>query len=103
MALAAAPRIRLTEGELEVRVCLAPLAIDVVRAGRPVACGIAPWAVHGSAADHFVQLTEGVLPAEEIEHTSSAGSADVTYAAARNVILSGQLSHREQFSLSIEI
>ncbi len=52
-------------GELSVHVDPDPLAIRIERAGRVLFDGLELWSADGEVHDHFVQITEGVIPREE--------------------------------------
>jgi alpha-glucosidase (family GH31 glycosyl hydrolase) len=54
------------DGALEVTVEPAGAGVTVRREGHALLTGLAPWVADGSAADHFVQFTEGVVPAEDL-------------------------------------
>ncbi len=68
----------LEAGPVRVSVSVDPFAIEV-RRGRRLIRGLRLWAAHGEIQDQFVQLTEGMISAEELERpyhfapTSSAG------------------------------
>jgi alpha-glucosidase (family GH31 glycosyl hydrolase) len=51
---------------LRVTVALDPFAVEI-RRGRRLIRGLRLWAAHGQARDQFIQLTEGVIAAEELE------------------------------------
>lgn len=55
----------LARGRLEVRVRLDPFGVDVLRDGRTVLAGVAPWACDGTVDDRFVRVTEGVVARED--------------------------------------
>lgn len=58
--------IGLARGRLSVAIAGDGGAVDVLRDGEPLLCGLRPWLADGTAADHFVQWTEGVLPDEQL-------------------------------------
>ena len=64
----------LEHGPLRVTVGLDPLAIEI-RRGRRLIRELRLWAAGGEARDQFVQLTEGVLAAEELERPALFGRA----------------------------
>jgi hypothetical protein len=74
--------IAFERGALHVTVQLDPFAIEV-RRGRRLIRSLGLWAAAGQARDQFIQLTEGVIAAEELERPirlehaepASAGSA----------------------------
>ncbi len=59
----------LERGPVRVTVGLDPLAIEI-RRGRRLIRELRLWAAGGEARDQFVQLTEGVLAAEELERAA---------------------------------
>jgi alpha-glucosidase (family GH31 glycosyl hydrolase) len=65
----------LERGPLRVTVGLDPLAIEI-RRGRRLIRELRLWAAGGEARDQFVQLTEGVLAAEELERPILFGRAE---------------------------
>jgi alpha-glucosidase (family GH31 glycosyl hydrolase) len=64
----------LERGPLRVTVGLDPLAIEI-RRGRRLIRELRLWAAGGESRDQFVQLTEGVLAAEELEQPVLFGRA----------------------------
>jgi alpha-glucosidase (family GH31 glycosyl hydrolase) len=64
----------LERGPLRVTVGLDPLAIEI-RRGRRLIRELRLWAAGGESRDQFVQLTEGVLAAEELERPVLFGRA----------------------------
>jgi alpha-glucosidase (family GH31 glycosyl hydrolase) len=84
--------IALHHGPLRVTVTLDPFAIEI-RRGRRQIRGMGLWAAAGEARDQFVQLTEGVLAAEELETPRRFRPApDVgPVVAERDAVLRGEL------------
>jgi len=74
----------LERGPLRVTVGLDPLAIEI-RRGRRLIRELRLWAAGGESRDQFVQLTEGVLAAEELEQPVAAGAVRPGPAARRLV------------------
>jgi hypothetical protein len=85
----------LERGDVRVTVALDPLAIEV-RRGRRLIRGLQLWAAAGEPRDQFIQLTEGVLAAEELERPVRFGPAD-----RNGQFLSGELG-RVQVELEDE-
>ena len=56
----------LERGTLSVEITLRPFSITVRRAGRRLLRNAGAWVAEGSVQDHFVQFTEGVIPAEDL-------------------------------------
>jgi alpha-glucosidase (family GH31 glycosyl hydrolase) len=72
----------LEAGPVQVSVSLDPFAVEV-RRGRRLIRGLRLWAAHGEIQDQFVQLTEGMLAAEELErpyHFAAHSSAGPRFA-----------------------
>jgi alpha-glucosidase (family GH31 glycosyl hydrolase) len=65
----------LEHGPLRVTVGLDPLTIEI-RRGRRLIRELRLWAAGGESRDQFVQLTEGVLAAEELERPLLFGRAE---------------------------
>ena len=64
----------LERGSVRVAMGLDPLAIEI-RRGRRLIRELRLWAAGGEPRDQFIQLTEGVLPAEELERPVHLGAA----------------------------
>jgi alpha-glucosidase (family GH31 glycosyl hydrolase) len=65
--------IVLEHGPLQVSVSLDPFSLDVRRADRRLIRGLGVWAAAGESHDQFIQLTEGVIAAEELERPRWVG------------------------------
>src|ERR1700761_9257100 len=59
-------RAVLERGRLQLEVTLRPFAITLRRAGRRLLRNASAWVAEGTANDHFVQFTEGVVASEEL-------------------------------------
>jgi len=57
----------LERGPIRVAISLEPFGFEVRRGGRRLVHGMRPWCADGQVHDQFVQLTEGVIAAEERE------------------------------------
>ncbi|HEY7622689.1 MAG TPA: TIM-barrel domain-containing protein [Solirubrobacteraceae bacterium] len=90
-------------GPLRVEFALAPLRIDVRRAGRPLLRGVTAWACEGELRDRFVQVTEGVVADERLGFLERAVVARVTHADARVVQLALRLQGGRKAELQIEV
>jgi alpha-glucosidase (family GH31 glycosyl hydrolase) len=95
--------IVLERGPVRIEVELRPFSFTIRRAGRRLMRAGGLWAAEGTAADHFIQLTEGVIPNEDrspAEHALRAtvieGSPDAT---ELEVVLDG--GRRGRFGVSI--
>jgi alpha-glucosidase (family GH31 glycosyl hydrolase) len=58
--------LKLERGKLTAEVSLRPFSFTVRRAGRRLLRNASAWLADGTANDHFVQFTEGVIAAEEL-------------------------------------
>src|ERR1700744_4469412 len=67
----------LERGRLQLEVTLRPFAITLRRAGRRLLRNASAWVADGTANDHFVQFTEGVVAAEELAPQEVARRARV--------------------------
>jgi alpha-glucosidase (family GH31 glycosyl hydrolase) len=56
--------------------------IEILRAGGRVVGPLTAWSATGSVEDHFVQLTEGVLPAERLDPRARVEGAHLDVACA---------------------
>src|SRR3954467_5427010 len=52
---------------LQVEIAQLPFSIHVRRGGRRLVRGLGLWGADGTIGDQFIQFTEGVVPAEELE------------------------------------
>jgi alpha-glucosidase (family GH31 glycosyl hydrolase) len=77
----------LERGELKVEIALQPFAVTVRRTGRRLIRAGGVWAVQGTAHDHFIQFTEGVVAREELAPTERAHRAEVMQAWGAGVDL----------------
>ena len=67
----------LSRGALRVEISRRPFAIDVRRDGRRLVRGLGIWCADGAVADQFIQFTEGVIAAEELELARARRLRDV--------------------------
>ncbi len=67
----------LERAELRVELELRPFSFTIRRAGRRLIRAGGVWAAGGTSADHFVQMTEGVIPVEQLEPPERALKAEV--------------------------
>jgi hypothetical protein len=94
--------LSLASGPLEVSVALDPFAIDV-RRGRRLVGGLGLWAADGSSHDQFLQPTEGVIPAEELEPLTRLESAEPVAQTAGELGLRGSLGHGREARLTLRV
>ena len=73
---AARGHVTVERGPIRVEIALAPLSIDVRRAGRRLLRGAGVWVADGEVHDRFLQLTEGVMARELLGFPERAASAD---------------------------
>jgi len=64
---AAPAEVVLERGPIRVAISLQPFGFEVRRGGRRLVHGVRAWCADGQVHDQFVQLTEGVIAAEERE------------------------------------
>jgi hypothetical protein len=57
----------LERGVLQVEISRHPFGVHVRRGGRRLLRGLGLWGADGTIGDQFIQFTEGVIPAEELE------------------------------------
>jgi alpha-glucosidase (family GH31 glycosyl hydrolase) len=73
----------LERGPLRVGVGLDPFSLEIRRGGRRLIRGLGLWAAAGESRDQFIQLTEGVIAAEELERPRRLGEVREAVAAAK--------------------
>jgi alpha-glucosidase (family GH31 glycosyl hydrolase) len=96
-----AERLSLTHGPLEVEVALRPFSFTIRRAGRRLVRSGGVWVTEGTAADLFVQLTEGIIPREERSPKERSQRATVTHLGDHAVHLDVRLQGGRAAALSI--
>src|SRR6266542_3814439 len=87
-----ASTLAMDRGAVRIGVRLDPLTLDVTRDGTAVISGARPWLADGVARDRFVQITEGVLPAEDLGPALRVGDAEVAADLDDGVELRGAAS-----------
>src|ERR687896_153864 len=105
--------IVLEHGPLETVVGLDPFMLEIRRSGRRLIRGLSLWAAAGESRDQFIQLTEGVIAAEELERPrrleevrkakrGEAGAAEAGAARASEAreAAASQARSRDSISLS---
>jgi len=94
----------LEAGNVAVRVALDPLEITVTRDGRRLLHGLRLWAADGRVHDQFIQLTEGVIPREELDEVQRLERArPIAGAGGRDLELTGQLPGGQQVTLQLSV
>ncbi len=93
-------------GALRIELELRPFAFTVRRAGRRLLRAAGLWVADGTASDHFIQLTEGVIPNEDLAPVERALRAEVidarTDGAELDVVLNGGRRTRLALSISVD-
>jgi alpha-D-xyloside xylohydrolase len=69
--------VRLERGALSLEITLRPFAFTLRRAGRRLLRDGGLWVADGSSSDHFIQLTEGVIPNEQLTPVERAQRAEL--------------------------
>src|ERR1700734_1104834 len=67
----------LERAELRIELDLRPFSFTIRRAGRRLIRAGGVWVAGGTSADHFVQMTEGVIPVEQLEPPERALKAEI--------------------------
>jgi alpha-glucosidase (family GH31 glycosyl hydrolase) len=67
----------LERGNLQVEIAHHPFGVHVRRGGRRLLRGLGLWGADGTIGDQFIQFTEGVIPAEELEIPERVVAASV--------------------------
>ena len=93
----------LAHGGLSVEIALAPLRIDVRRAGRRLVRALTVWACEGEVRDRFVQVTEGVIADERLGFPERAVAATLTAADERSAAIALTLQGGRRAELRIEL
>jgi alpha-glucosidase (family GH31 glycosyl hydrolase) len=93
----------LERAELRVELELRPFSFTVRRAGRRLIRAAGVWAAGGTSADHFVQMTEGVIPVEQLEPPERALKAEVAELDEQLITLALTLEGGRPATLSIAI
>ena len=60
------PDLTLAQGSLTAEITLRPFSLTLRRDGRRLLRNLSAWVADGSASDHFIQFTEGVVTEEEL-------------------------------------
>jgi len=84
--------VTLERGAVSVEISLRPFTFTVRRSGRRLLRNGGVWVADGVVRDHFIQLTEGVIPAEDLAPTEAAQRAEVTAQRDHGVELSLRLN-----------
>jgi alpha-glucosidase (family GH31 glycosyl hydrolase) len=95
--------VALSRGPLSVDVALRPFSLTLRRDGRSLLRSAGLWAAEGSAADHFAQLTEGVIVNETLAPCELAASATVMARSEHAVTLRLRLRGGRPGSLHVRL
>ena len=87
--------------QLRVEVTLRPFSFTIRRAGRRLLRNASAWVAEGTANDHFVQFTEGVVAAEELAPFERAVRAEVEPQGAASDSLQRQSEPPEAVTLDL--
>jgi len=100
---AIADQLALSRGTLRVEITLRPFSFTVRRDGRRLLRSAGLWVADGTAADQFVQLTEGVIAHEDRAPTQRAQHALLMQSSACGLTLGFRLDGFRAARLRIEI
>ena len=98
-----ADTVVLERGRLRVEIALRPLELTVRRDGRRLVRSMGAWVAEGTVHDHFIQLTEGVVAAEDLAPLERAVAARVRRLAADRVILAVELNGGRRARLEVRL
>ena len=90
-------------GRLRVEIALRPLELTVRRDGRRLVRSMGAWVAEGTVHDHFIQLTEGVVAAEDLAPLERAVAARVRRLAADRVVLAVELNGGRRARLEVRL
>jgi alpha-glucosidase (family GH31 glycosyl hydrolase) len=102
---AGAEQVVLERGPLRVEVELRPFAMTIRRGGRRLIRNASVWVAEGNTSDHFVQMTEGVIPVEDLAPHERAQRATVEHCDGDEFVfaLSLEGGRRAQLALAIGV
>lgn len=103
MAPADADTVVLARGRLRVEIALRPLELTIRRGGRRLVRSMGAWVADGTVHDHFIQLTEGVVAAEELAPLERAAAARVGRLAADRAVLAVELNGGRRARLEVRV
>ena len=98
-----ADTVVLARGSLRVEIALRPFELTVRRAGRRLVRSMGAWVAEGTVHDHFIQLTEGVVAAEDLAPVERAAVARVRRLARDRVVLGIELDGGRRAALEIRV
>ncbi|MBA3359472.1 MAG: glycoside hydrolase family 31 protein [Thermoleophilaceae bacterium] len=106
MKTGATAEIVLAAGPVEVRVALDPFGITIVRGGWRLLHGMRLWAADGRVRDQFIQLTEGVIPREELDQVRRLERVQALSSpapAALDLALAGEMADGRAVTLGLSL
>jgi hypothetical protein len=103
VATVPASTVALDRGRVRVTVRLDPLDLDVARAGATVLAGIRPWLADGIVRDRFVQITEGVIAAEDLGPIVRPGAVEMVEELDDGVALRGTATDERVVSIALRL
>jgi len=98
-----AEHVVLERGALLIELELRPFSITIRRAGRRLMRSGGVWVADGTSQDHFVQMTEGVIPQEDLGPHERALRGEVRSRSADGVDLSLRLEGGREARLSLTL
>lgn len=96
-------RVEIEQGDLRIEFVLRPFSLTVRRRGRRLLRAAGLWAAEGTVNDHFVQLTEGVIAAEELAPIERAVRADLLARDGGAVALALRLAGGRRGTLTVQL
>jgi alpha-glucosidase (family GH31 glycosyl hydrolase) len=100
---AGAEHVVLERGALLIELELRPFSITIRRAGRRLMRSGGVWVADGTSQDHFVQMTEGVIPQEDLGPHERALRGELRSRSADSVDLSLRLEGGREARLSLTL
>src|ERR1700733_528098 len=98
-----ADTVVLERGRLQVEISLRPFELTVRRAGRRLVRSIGVLVAGGTVHDHFIQLTGGVIPAEELAPAERAVVARVRRLARDRVVMAIEMNGGRRARLEVRV
>ena len=98
-----ADTVVLQQGRVRVEIALRPFDLTIRRAGRRLVRSMGAWVAEGTVHDHFIQLTEGVVAAEELAPAERAVVARVRRLARDRVVLAIELNGGRRARLEVRV
>jgi alpha-glucosidase (family GH31 glycosyl hydrolase) len=102
-ATAGADAVMLERGRLRVEIALQPFELTVYRGDRRLVRSLGAWVADGTVHDHFIPLTEGVVPHEDLSPVERARAAVVRGCSADRATLVLSLSGGRKAVLSVRV